>query len=697
MNTGFIIENRVLKATSSNESNACIPAEVVRIGKAAFKGSVVESVSFLGNNLKSIDEEAFANCTKLKTLVIPDGVVQIGDRAFAGCSELNYIAIPDSVMVIGDGVLDNCKNDLFIIGKEGSEASAFASRNGLVLNTDHNKAIAAFEQSIADKAEIKTLIFDIFGESVRCSNTLIKYHNNMEYYASRKESVFQSFYKALPLTIPSDFGDMLSVLKSEENNAIRRLYTQGVFIKPEALSNYLLEPYQALLNAVTAIKDAYVAVASDIANGINDNRTALFNEAERKVTGLSYGIIGDGLDMITYSIDDYLERQRQRKEAYSEAKKRADEFKLKHTSNGNRIYTEFIAKSIPYIHQGTDMFIDALCRAENDLLMDAGLIDRDFIRSIDIQKSAQLIDSIKDQVGDNSFTVGLSLKKYPHNIAALVYAKERYTCAGIDALIDFLGIKDKIKKEIDEAKATRFSNKEQSISKVDGNEGVRRIKVDESVLTEYEVIALLKLLSNTITNKVETLASPKHVNAIVDPAAYSKAELAKEITQDSWNYFLSHGVKPISSSRIPVAASSDYSALTDWITENVSKKVNRELRYKQYTIENPEVIEKQKLIKKLEQTEKAVRSLKDTNSNHMKTVCGSFIAFVCAVISIIGLATHEKSGDIVVGIIFLILTIVFVLIVLIPSKAIRQNKKEIREIKARLKEIDAKKIPPFID
>lgn len=100
MDNKFIIENGILKSAIICDSSVIIPMEVKRIGNGAFKGSIVKSVSFKGNQIKSIDEEAFRDCKNLKSIMLPNGLVQIGDYAFYGCSELRYIRIPKTVITV---------------------------------------------------------------------------------------------------------------------------------------------------------------------------------------------------------------------------------------------------------------------------------------------------------------------------------------------------------------------------------------------------------------------------------------------------------------------------------------------------------------------------------------------------------------------------------------------------------------------
>ena len=61
-----------------------------------------------GHSVTSIGDWAFAGCTGLTSIEIPDSVTSIGDWAFAGCTGLTNIEIPDSVTSIGDGAFWGC-------------------------------------------------------------------------------------------------------------------------------------------------------------------------------------------------------------------------------------------------------------------------------------------------------------------------------------------------------------------------------------------------------------------------------------------------------------------------------------------------------------------------------------------------------------------------------------------------------------
>ncbi|MCQ2327630.1 MAG: leucine-rich repeat protein [Bacteroidales bacterium] len=72
--------------------------------------NIPESVTYDGNtySVTSIGEEAFAGCTGLTSITIPNSVTSIGDYAFYYCSNLTSITIPNSVTSIGDWAFYHC-------------------------------------------------------------------------------------------------------------------------------------------------------------------------------------------------------------------------------------------------------------------------------------------------------------------------------------------------------------------------------------------------------------------------------------------------------------------------------------------------------------------------------------------------------------------------------------------------------------
>lgn len=77
--------------------------------RAFFEDGKLKSIS-LPNNVTSIGDYTFQNCTVLEEITIGSGVKYIGEYAFAYCSALSAIEIPDSVDSINDYTFYFCRN-----------------------------------------------------------------------------------------------------------------------------------------------------------------------------------------------------------------------------------------------------------------------------------------------------------------------------------------------------------------------------------------------------------------------------------------------------------------------------------------------------------------------------------------------------------------------------------------------------------
>lgn len=94
-----------------------IPEGVTRIGIYTFGGKL-ESIE-LPDSLTEIARDAFWNCRKLKSIVIPDNVSEIGENAFYNCTNLSSIKLPSGITEISDSLFFNCTSLKEIIIPEG--------------------------------------------------------------------------------------------------------------------------------------------------------------------------------------------------------------------------------------------------------------------------------------------------------------------------------------------------------------------------------------------------------------------------------------------------------------------------------------------------------------------------------------------------------------------------------------------------
>ncbi len=90
-------------------SKVVIDKTITSIGAYNFQnGANLEEIMFLNGNLVQIGEGAFRNCTKLKEVVIPDGVKYIERSAFENCTSLESVTIPSTLEFLGKDAFAGC-------------------------------------------------------------------------------------------------------------------------------------------------------------------------------------------------------------------------------------------------------------------------------------------------------------------------------------------------------------------------------------------------------------------------------------------------------------------------------------------------------------------------------------------------------------------------------------------------------------
>ena len=85
-----------------------IPNSVTTIGSGAFSDCSGLTSITIPNSVTSIGDKAFYGCSGLTSITIPNSVTSISYYAFEGCSGLTSITIPNSVTSIGDHAFEGC-------------------------------------------------------------------------------------------------------------------------------------------------------------------------------------------------------------------------------------------------------------------------------------------------------------------------------------------------------------------------------------------------------------------------------------------------------------------------------------------------------------------------------------------------------------------------------------------------------------
>lgn len=78
-----------------------LPNDIVEVGRNAFTGCSNLEYVYLPDNVRVIARGAFEDDSRLNNVDMPNGIVRIDDYAFAGCSNLTEIRLPSMLNTIG--------------------------------------------------------------------------------------------------------------------------------------------------------------------------------------------------------------------------------------------------------------------------------------------------------------------------------------------------------------------------------------------------------------------------------------------------------------------------------------------------------------------------------------------------------------------------------------------------------------------
>lgn len=152
---------------------ANLPDGVFYVGKIlySYKGEMPENTSIVvKDGIEIIKPSAFAECSNLIAITLPNSLDSIGEEAFYRCTSLTSITIPNSVTSIGDYAFDNCPLDEIKIPKNvtniGNGAFIYCSPTSIVVENGNPNYDSRNNCNALIETATNTLL-------VGCHNTVI--------------------------------------------------------------------------------------------------------------------------------------------------------------------------------------------------------------------------------------------------------------------------------------------------------------------------------------------------------------------------------------------------------------------------------------------------------------------------------------------------------------------------------------------
>ena len=87
-----------------------IPNSVKKIGYKAFSSCTSLTSVGMSNSITKIAERTFEKCRSMRSVKIPNSVIEIGEAAFEKCRSLRSVEIPNSVLKIDKAAFNDCTN-----------------------------------------------------------------------------------------------------------------------------------------------------------------------------------------------------------------------------------------------------------------------------------------------------------------------------------------------------------------------------------------------------------------------------------------------------------------------------------------------------------------------------------------------------------------------------------------------------------
>ena len=140
------------KGTMPANTTIKVKDGVTSIGAAAFAGCSSLVGIELPNSLLYIQYQAFAGCSSLTEVLIPENVEWLDEDAFAFCSSLTSVVIPKRTLYINPGVFRSCSSLDSIVVKEGNPVYDSREHCNAIIETTTNRLLVGCKSTVIPKS-----------------------------------------------------------------------------------------------------------------------------------------------------------------------------------------------------------------------------------------------------------------------------------------------------------------------------------------------------------------------------------------------------------------------------------------------------------------------------------------------------------------------------------------------------------------
>jgi len=246
-----------------------ITYKITSIANNAFSGAQITSIS-IGGNVKTINTQAFSDCTELTTVTFGDGLESIGGYAFCR-SGLTTLIIPDNVRVIQGSAFMGCAQLESVVLGNGVEAiKGFTFDGCRKLKTFiMGNSVEVIESRAFQETGITTLVLSSSVKKI-------------------ESAAFRNCTKLVSITLGRGL-ESIGEVAFYNCNQLQNIYSANLIPPTYGMSAFTDLPSNCKVRVLPGGLEAYKLAGGW--SGFGDN---IIEENEVSVEGVNYRIYADG-------------------------------------------------------------------------------------------------------------------------------------------------------------------------------------------------------------------------------------------------------------------------------------------------------------------------------------------------------------------------------------------------------------------